>query len=359
MLSLAFTLTPFLYFGVRSLADRAAFMRLVPLGLATAACLAAVLLPPLVNDWFMFAAKAGQDAVTLDTLERSSLMIAGTGYVSVGIAVAALAAYGWWRWWKRDRLLAGYVLTVVTTGAARDRDRRARTGSSTPLVFARYLVPGRSRCCCLLAAEGLVAILPRRGERGARMARGGDRHRARGGRSVARAMADAQPVHRVTSASSSTTTMRTTPTSRSVGARACRAFYRELARAPAGSLTIVVAPWRLESHLQSARVVPGGASAEREDRHADASVRRRDFGEYPEGERGMRLANVAHVESAHARREGRRGLSRRPPASRGRRRRARMSRGPTSRSACRRSSGRSARPCIATKRSSRSPSNRV
>ena len=74
-------------------------------------------------------------------------------------------------------------------------------------------------------------------------------------------------------------------------------FYRELARAPAGSLTVVVAPWRLESHLNP--------HVWYQDVHRQ-NVRiglltplcgKRDFGEYPEGERGMRLASMTHVEA--------------------------------------------------------------
>ncbi len=70
-ITLPFTLLPFGYYGVRAIlgARRTpALLRLSLLGVATAVPLAAVLAPPLMNDWVRFSAKAGSDAVTPESI---------------------------------------------------------------------------------------------------------------------------------------------------------------------------------------------------------------------------------------------------------------------------------------------------
>lgn len=293
MLSLAFTLTPFLYFGARSLRDRAAFLRLVKLGLVTAALLALVLAPPLVNDWFMFSAKAGQDSVTRDTLERSLLMISGTGHASVAIAFALLATFGWYRWWARDRVLAAYTLTVVAVGIAAIVVARPNWVQYA-LVFARYLVPVVP-LLLLLAAEGLVGIMPMRGES----------LRACVVAAVAVALVAAGPLPAQWYAPNQFTSHQRFQfdyddahnpyvTQRVPGVPA---FYRELARAPAGSLTIVVAPWRLESHLDPHVWYQDVHRQNLKIGILTPLCGKRDFGEYPEGTPGMRLSTMTHVEA--------------------------------------------------------------
>ena len=210
MLSLAFTLTPFLYFGVRALGDRAALIRLIRLGLVTAALLAVVLLPPLVNDWHMFAAKAGQDSVTPDTLERTALMIAGTGHAVVGIAFTAFAVLGWMRWWTRDRELAGYALTHRGRRVRRDRDRTPELGPVRARVRA-LPDPGRAVAICCSPRKGWCGVAAAQ-ERACGLHRRRDRRRARGERAAAGRSGTRPTSSRATSASSSTTTTRTTRT---------------------------------------------------------------------------------------------------------------------------------------------------
>jgi len=293
MLALAFTLTPFLYFGVRALGDRAALIRLIRLGLVTAALLAVVLLPPLVNDWHMFAAKAGQDSVTAETLERTALMIAGTGHAVVGIAFIAFAVLGWMRWWKRDRELAGYALTLVVVGSAAIAIARPNWVQYA-LVYARYLVPVVP-LLLLLAAEGLVGVMAVRS----------DALRACAVAAIGVALVASGPLpvqwyapNQFTShqrfqfdyddAHSPYVTQRV---------QGVPPFYRELARAPAGSLTVAVAPWRLESHLNPHVWYQAVHRQNVRIGMLTPLCGKRDFGEYAEGEHGLRLANVAHVEA--------------------------------------------------------------
>jgi hypothetical protein len=273
------------------LRDRASFLRLVQLGLVTAALLALVLLPPLVNDWFMFAAKAGQDSVGLDTLERTVLMIAGTGHGIVGVAFLAFVALGWIRWWRRDRALAGYALALVTIGSVATAMARPNWVQYA-LVFARYLMP-IVPLLLLLAAEGLVVAMPWRSEA----------LRAWVVAAVGVALVASGPLplqwyspNQFTShqrfqfdyddAHNPYVTQR---------AQGVPAFYRELARAPARSLTIIVAPWRLESHLNPHVWYQAVHRQNVRIGMLTPLCGKRDFGEYPEGERGMNLTNMAHV----------------------------------------------------------------
>ncbi|MFO1415225.1 MAG: hypothetical protein U1F10_15240, partial [Burkholderiales bacterium] len=161
MTTLAFTLTPFLYAGAQALRrDRALFVRLVRLGLATALPLAAVLLPPVVNDWFSFSAKAGVDSVTADSAARTLLMLNGTKHTLLAVFLTACAAAGLYRWSRRDRVLAGYVLAVLAIGTLAIVAARPNWVQH-PLVLARYLVPVLP-LYLLLAAEGIAgALAPR------------------------------------------------------------------------------------------------------------------------------------------------------------------------------------------------------
>jgi hypothetical protein len=293
MLSLAFTLTPFLYFGVRALRDRVALSRVFRLGLVTAALLAIVLLPPIVNDWSRFVAKAGQDAVTWHTLERTTLMIAGSGHAFAGLVFAALVALGWLRWWRRDRELAGYALALVVVGAIAIAAARPNWVQYA-LVFGRYVIPVVP-LLLLLAAEWLVGAIPLRS----------DTLRAGAVAAIAVVLVAGGPLpaqwyapNQFTShqrfqfdyddAQNPYVTQRVPDVP---------AFYRELARAPAGTLTVVVTPWRLESHfnphvwyqaVHRQNVLIGMLTP---------LCGKRDFGEYPAGERGMRLANAVSVEA--------------------------------------------------------------
>jgi hypothetical protein len=72
-------------------------------------------------------------------------------------------------------------------------------------------------------------------------------------------------------------------------------FYRDLATRPPESVTLIEAPWRLESHfnphawyqqVHRQRVLIGLTTP---------WCGRRDFGEYPEGTPGFRFANFVHV----------------------------------------------------------------
>jgi len=293
MTSLAFTLMPFVYFGVPALRrggeDR---RRIFRLGLATALPLAAALLPPLVNDWFMFTAKAGVDSVTATTLARTAHTIAGTAHTPLVAVVFAAAVVGVVRLWRRDRELAGYLLAVMAAGTLAIVAARPNWIMHPP-VLARYVVPILP-VFLLFAAEGAVALVaipiaPVRalaiGLAGGALwfygplpAQSWEPNQFTG---HLRFQFDYDDAHN--------------PYVQQRPREPLPAFYQELAKAPPSSVKIIVAPWRLESHYnphawyQQAhrqRVMIGLTTP---------LCGVRNFGEYPETEAGMRLANFAHL----------------------------------------------------------------
>lgn len=293
MTSLAFTLMPFVYFGVPALRRGGEeWRRLFRLGIATGLPLAAVLLPPLVNDWFMFTAKAGVDSVTATTLARTAHKIAGSASTPVA-AVAFIAAFvGAARLWRRDRELAGYLLTVMAVGTLAIVAARPNWIMHPP-VLARYVVPILP-LFLLFAAEGAVTliVIPIAPVRAIAIGLAGIALWAYGPLPAQswepnqftghlRFQFDYDDAHN--------------PYVQLLPREPLPAFYQELAKAPPSSLKIIVAPWRLESHYnphawyQQAhrqRVMIGLTTP---------LCGVRNFGEYPETLAGMRLANFAHL----------------------------------------------------------------
>src|SRR5206468_2196872 len=115
VITLPFTLAPFLYCGVRALRPfaRTDWIRLASLGVATALPLALALLPPLLNDWEEFSQKAARDSVTLESVYRTALMLAGTGSPIVGALFWIAVVCGFQRLVRHDPELGSYVATVV------------------------------------------------------------------------------------------------------------------------------------------------------------------------------------------------------------------------------------------------------
>lgn len=169
LITLAFALMPFVYYGVVALGDCAARSRraqglrelrdLVVLGLAAALPLAAALLPPLLNDWISLAAKAGTDSVTLHSGYRTLLICFGISspwLLAAGIALCALGVYSLWR---REREFVAYLTFVVLVAIAAIAASHA-TWLQHPLNFARYIQP-MVPFLLLALAEGVAWVLAR------------------------------------------------------------------------------------------------------------------------------------------------------------------------------------------------------
>lgn len=293
MTTLAFTLTPFLWFGAQALArDRSALPRLLRLFAFTALPLAAALLPPVTNDWYSFSAKAGVDSVTPDSAWRTLLMLCGTAHPWVAALFVAGAAAGAWRWWRRDAGLAGYVLAVAAIGTLAIVASRPNWVQH-PLVLARYLVP-LLPLLLLLVAEGMVGVLPRR------LPALGPAVAAVAGV----ALVALGPLPKLWSSPNQFTGHLRwqfdyddahNPYVTQAQIEPVPAFYRELAQRPPGSVTLIEAPWRLESHFNPHAWYQ---QVHRQNIRIGLTTPwcgRRDFGEYPESQSGFRFANFVHV----------------------------------------------------------------
>jgi hypothetical protein len=165
LITLPFTLLPFAFFGlielrelIRSTQDRGwhGIGQLLLLGLLTALLLAVALLPPMLNDWGALAGKAGSNAVTAESAYRTLLMGLGISSPGVLAALALLLAYGVGTWWRRDRLFVAYIVTIVV-GSAAAIALSHPAWIQHPGTYARYLQP----CVpflLLFIAEGLAAV---------------------------------------------------------------------------------------------------------------------------------------------------------------------------------------------------------
>ncbi len=162
LLTIVFTLWPFVWFGVPALLDAwrrspRAFVRIVVLALATVAGLALVLVPPLLGDWRAMAAKAGAGAVEGDTLYRALLMVFGISSPALLIAMVALLALGIWRVWTRDSRFAAYVLSMCVAGVMTVALSHAAWVQHA-LTFVRYSLPVVPFVLWFVA-EGLVFVV--------------------------------------------------------------------------------------------------------------------------------------------------------------------------------------------------------
>lgn len=128
LLSLVFTLVPFLYFGLPTLCSLAkidhrpaawrGMGRLALLAVATVLPLAALLAAPLLDDWQALIGKAASGASSWDSVWRSLLMLFGTGNSAIGAALAALAVVGLVQIGLRNWEAGLYPLCVATLGVA-------------------------------------------------------------------------------------------------------------------------------------------------------------------------------------------------------------------------------------------------
>lgn len=307
-ITLPFTLLPFAYCGALA-AGRAAksagrgdaaphverVRRLFVLGVATVVPLATVLGPPIVIDWAQFTAKANKDTVTLESAYRTLLMLAGTGSPIVGGAVWACVAFGFGRLLRRDADLAGYVAAVLGIGSVAVASSGAEW-ISHPLVLARYLIPALP-FVLLLAADGFAGIVERLRRppleaAGAMALAVGllfagpiprEWHYPNQFWGHLRYQFDYDPAHN--------------PYVQLVPNDPVPAFYRELAKLPPASVTLIEAPWRLESHFNPLSLYQDVHRQLVKIGLVTPVCGVLDFGEYPEERSGMKMRELVHLTS--------------------------------------------------------------
>ena len=303
IVTLPFTLLPFAWYGLRALAGRhgleartggaGALRRLALLGIATAVPLATALVPPLLGSMRELAAKSGSDTVTIESAYRTVLMMFGIRAAPVLAPIVALFAVGVQRWWQRDADFVGYVaLLVAGTAVAIVAARPAWIHH--PGVLARYLLPALP-FVLLFVAEGTVAAvawLPVRALRPAAVAVAvallvaagpipSYLYRPNQFMGHARFQFDYDPSHN--------------PYVLEIPKDPIPAFYRELAKRPPASLTLIEAPWRLESNFDP---FPWYQEVHRQ--YVKIGLVTpvcgvRDFGEYPATATGLRFRYFVHL----------------------------------------------------------------
>jgi len=299
-ITLPFTLLPLVYYGVRALlepgrhpAGSRPLAQLLLLGAVTAGLLAAALAPPLLNDWPRFAAKAGADAVTPESAYRTLLMLFGIARAPLLVLMIAATALGVLRLWRRERELVGYLATVVLGGAIAIALARPQW-IHHPGVYARYLIPALP-FVLLFAAEGFVACIePLRLpslQAGALVAAAAALwwagpipdyfYRPNQFMGHLRFQYDYDPAHN--------------PYVQQVPPDPVPEFYRELAQREPRTLTLIEAPWRLESNFN-----PHPWYQEIHRQYVKIGLTTpvcgvRDFGEYPASVRALRMRELVHL----------------------------------------------------------------
>jgi hypothetical membrane protein len=302
-ITLPFTLLPFVYYGARALVSargnpepknsRTALSRWLVLGIATALPLTAALGPPLFHDWIRFSAKAGRDSVTLESIYRTLLMLFGIREPLLLALIVALAALGLGRLWHRERDLTAYLGTVIL-GAALAIALARPQWIHHPGVYARYLIPALP-FLLLFLAEGAVACvvsLRREASQAAAIAAAccvlvwagpipGYFYRPNQFMGHLRFQYDYDPAHN--------------PYVLEIPRDPVPAFYQQLARQAPRTLTLIEAPWRLESNFN-----PHPWYQEIHRQYVKIGLvtpvcGERDFGEYPATVRAIRMRELVHL----------------------------------------------------------------
>jgi hypothetical protein len=302
-ITLPFTLLPFGYYGARavlgarrtpgSLPLGPALLRLSLLGVVTAVPLAAALAPPLMNDWVRFSAKAGSDAVTPESIYRTMLMLLGVAQPALLILLGALTVLGIYRLGQRDRDLVAYLGTVMLGAAIAIAAARPQW-IHHPGVLARYLLPALP-FVLLFLAEGAVACLEPLGRPAWRASIvvvaaallwwAGPMpdyfYRPNQFMGHLRFQYDYDPAHN--------------PYVLEIPRDPVPDFYRQLAQKPPRTLTLIEAPWRLESNFN-----PHPWYQEIHRQYVKIGLTTpvcgvRDFGEYPATVRAFRFSQFAHL----------------------------------------------------------------
>jgi len=302
--TLPFTLLPFIYFGLSSLATaRGKLMRWWPslrrlllLGIGTAIPLAAALAPPLVHDWTALSSKTGAGAVSFESVYRTTLLLYGIAHPAapvVLVVLVLLTGYGAVRCWSRDRELASYLGVVVLGGAT----AIVATGPlliDHPLVLARYALPALP-FLLLFLAEGIAACFERLPVAPLRAALAAALtallwwlgpmpdylYYPNQFMGHLRFQYDYEPAHN--------------PYVLEIPKDPIPDFYRQLAKRPPQTLTLIEAPWRLESHFNP---LPWYQEVHRQlvkVGFVTPVCGVRDYSEYPATVNGLRLHQFVHL----------------------------------------------------------------
>ncbi|MGH8712969.1 MAG: hypothetical protein ACREYB_03060 [Casimicrobiaceae bacterium] len=296
--TLGFTLLPLAYFGAAAMraalqGDRHPLLRLAAIAAALIALLAATLGPPLYHDWDAMAGKVGEHAMSAASVYRTGLMLAGTGSPAVLAALAALTGYGAIVLWRRDReLLRFFALPILGYWLLLAASRA--TWIEHPLVQARYLlvvlpfllfatatgaVAAARAAPWRLAAPVAVAALPL-----ALLALG---PLPRSFYYPNQFLGHERFQYDYDEAKNPYVTL--------APKQKMPAFYDELARLPPASVTLIEAPWSLESQFNPLPFYQQRHRQRIKIGMVTGVCGERSFGEYPESARGLRMRHLVHL----------------------------------------------------------------
>jgi len=303
LVALPFTLLPFAWYGVRALfgtrADAAlpspgdALRRLAALALATCVPLAIALVPPLFGSIGQLAEKTGADAITVDSAYRTLLMMSGQSSPLLLAVLLVVGAAGVWRFARRDADFVGYI-AFLAAGSAGAIALSRPAWIQHPGVLARYMLPALP-FALLFVAEGAMAVVrwlrsPALGAAAIALCTvllfhagpmPGWLYRPNQFIGHARFQFDYDPAHN--------------PYVRDIPQEPMPAFYRELAQRAPASLTLIEAPWRLESNFDP---FPWYQEVHRQ--YVKIGLVTpvcgvRDFGEYPASATGLHFRYFVHL----------------------------------------------------------------
>jgi hypothetical protein len=305
LITLPFTLSPFIFFGAAALlrwrvddqrAGWRGLLRLCLLGLPAALLLALALLPPFLTDWAALAGKAGGGAVSFDSLYRGLLLMLGVSAPLPCAALMLLVAIGIASWSRRDLGFVAYIAFVlIGTGAAIAASHAAWL--QHPGTYARYMQPAVP-FLLLFAAEGFCAVT-------APLARGiiGDGARLALATALPVALLMLGPIPGYWYAPNQFMEhpyfqfdydAAYNPYHTQLPDGPVPDFYQRLRELPAQSLTLVEAPWSLETDHDPQPLYQRVHRQMIKIGMVTPVCGQRDYGEYPE-DPGMRLRQFVHL----------------------------------------------------------------
>ena len=269
--------------------------RLLLLAVCVVMPLAVLLGPPLFARPEDLANKTGIHSVDLESLYRTALLLLGISSPIVLIVLLALTGWGLLLCWRSDRDLLGYLATIFLIALFAICAAKP-IWISHPLVLARYMLPAVP-LVLLFLARGMIAAVERAGPA---FIRAGFVATAVGllwwigpvpgylyfpdqFMSHYRYQFDYDP-----SKNPYVTLAQPDPIPE---------FYRQLAKLPSGSITLIEAPWRLESNFN-----PHPWYQEVHRQYVKIGLvtpvcGTYTYGEYPESAHSIRLRQFAHLSS--------------------------------------------------------------
>lgn len=299
LLTLVFTVLPFVWFGVPALMawrrerDAAPLRRLTVLGVATLVPLLLLLLPPLLGDWDAMRGKAGGGAMSWDSAWHALQMAASTANPALLLLLAVLAVVGAVAFWRRARGFFCYAVFLSVGGLALIVVAEPAWVQHAG-VLLRYAVPVVP-AVLLLVAQGVVSslqALPRAwlapplavaflgllylgGPLGSML------YAPNQFMGHTRFTFDPDPVLSLARTQ--------------VALGPIPGFYRQLAQRPPRSVTVVEAPWRLESTYNP---LPWYQQLDRQYRKIGMTspvCGYSSWGQYQPDQRGIHLRQFVHL----------------------------------------------------------------